>query len=213
MTIFFDFNGTILDDLELTFNLLNEMLVEEGHKEVTLERYLDIFDFPIKDYYIKAGFDFKKHSFEELAVRFIKRYQPQSLELKLHEELIQTVLELKEEGHNVIVLSASKYDNLVEQLKHYNIYHLFDDILGIEDIYAKSKVDLAKIYIENNKIESKDIIVIGDTLHDNEVAEALGGKMIYYSKGHQAPHRFKKGIIIDHYRGLKKEIEKHVKGN
>ncbi|VEU82879.1 HAD family hydrolase [Acholeplasma hippikon] len=209
MTIFFDFNGTIIDDLELTFNLLNQMLVEEGHQTVTLERYLDIFDFPIKDYYIKAGFDFKKSSFEELAVRFINRYQPQSMHLKLHEGLIQTVLDLKKEGHRVVVLSASKYNNLLEQMKHYQIDTLFDDILGINDIYANSKVELAKKYVEENKLVSDEIFVVGDTLHDNEVATALNGKMIYYSKGHQARHRFKDGIIIDHFKELKKEIYKN----
>lgn len=209
MTIFFDFNGTILDDLELTFNILNEMLIDEGHQPITLSRYLDIFDFPIKDYYIKAGFDFNKTSFEELAIKFINKYQPRSMSLKLHEGLIRTVLELKSEGHHVVVLSASKYDNLMEQMKNYQIDHLFDDILGINDIYAKSKVEIAKKYVQDHGIESEDIIMVGDTLHDSEVATALNGKMIYYSKGHQAKHRFNDSIIIDHFDELKKEISKN----
>ncbi len=35
MTIFIDFNGTILDDVDLWLDLLNEMLTEQGHKTVT----------------------------------------------------------------------------------------------------------------------------------------------------------------------------------
>ena len=46
-TIILDFNGTILDDLDLCFNVLNKMLVMYNHKPVTLEEYLDIFTFPV----------------------------------------------------------------------------------------------------------------------------------------------------------------------
>ena len=56
--VFFDFNGTIIDDLKLCYDLLNEFLEEQGKEKVTLERYKDIFRFPIKEYYRLAGIDF-----------------------------------------------------------------------------------------------------------------------------------------------------------
>ena len=37
--VFFDFNGTILDDVDLCLNLLNEMLSLKGHNPVSKERY------------------------------------------------------------------------------------------------------------------------------------------------------------------------------
>ncbi len=209
MTIFIDFNGTILDDLSLTYSLLNELLIEEGHKSVSLETYLDIFTFPIKTYYEKAGFDFKKHSFEELAERFIKRYQPASLNANLHDGLVDAVKTLKDDGHQVVVLSASKKDNLIEQLKHFNMIDLFDDILGIEDIYASSKIDLAKDYVSKHGLDAEDIIMVGDTLHDAEVAEVLGCKVIMYSKGHQAKHRFAGLTTIDHFNELERKVKKY----
>ena len=63
-TIFFDFNGTIINDVDLCLNILNEMLKENGLEPITLERYREIFTFPIKKYYEAAGFDFKKKTFE-----------------------------------------------------------------------------------------------------------------------------------------------------
>ena len=50
-TIFFDFNGTIINDVDLCLNILNEMLKENGLEPITLERYREIFTFPIKKYY------------------------------------------------------------------------------------------------------------------------------------------------------------------
>ena len=87
-TIIFDFNGTILDDLDLCFNTLNKMLNMYNHPSITLDRYLDIFTFPVINYYRKAGFDFDKEPFDELAPIFMDIYQPNSLKCSLHECVI-----------------------------------------------------------------------------------------------------------------------------
>src|SRR5690606_27095882 len=211
MTIFLDFNGTILDDLDLCINLLNEMLVEQGHTPVTKERYLDIFTFPIIEYYKAAGFTFENYTYEELAHRFINRYQPASFKCNLHEGIVETVKNLTAKGHQVIVLSASKHENLVEQLSQFNIVNIFNDILGIEDIYAQSKINLARCYVDKHKLNPKNIIMVGDTLHDGEVATELGCHMIYYTKGHQSKSKFIGFKTIDHFNELEKEIEIYEK--
>ncbi|NLK12959.1 MAG: HAD hydrolase-like protein, partial [Candidatus Phytoplasma sp.] len=199
MIIFWDFNGTILDDLDLCYNILNEMLVNHGKKEVTKDIYLKIFTFPIKTYYEKAGFNFEETSFESLADEFIKKYQKASLDLKLHEGLIEAVHHFKEKGVKNVILSASKIDNLIEQVEHYQIKNLFDDILGISDVYAHSKVDIAKKYIQENGYQNTKKLMIGDTLHDAEVAKSIESKIILYTKGHQAKERFNDYETIDSF--------------
>ena len=42
-TVIFDFNGTILDDLDLCLDILNKMLKSEGLEEVSKRKYKDIF--------------------------------------------------------------------------------------------------------------------------------------------------------------------------
>ena len=54
--IFFDFNGTILDDLELTYKLLLESLEKYNLPFVSLEQYRNLFCFPVKKYYENVGF-------------------------------------------------------------------------------------------------------------------------------------------------------------
>ncbi len=211
MTIFWDFNGTILDDLQLSFDLLNTALIEEGFPPITLKRYKEIFTFPIKDYYRAAGFDFVKTSYEDLAVRFIQRYQPASLKLNLHEGLVDAVKLMRKKGHQNIVLSASRTPNLIEQLKHYQINQLFDDILGIDDIYATSKVDIAKKYVEKHRLSPENIVIIGDTLHDAEVASSLNCDIIIYTGGHQAKHRFGSLKTVDHFNKIERIIDQYGK--
>jgi len=200
--IFWDFNGTILDDANLCYEILNEMLLEVGQPTVTFKEYLMIFDFPVKDYYAKV-YDFNKTSFDVLAKRFIELYQPRSYDAPLHKNIIETVQYFKSKGYKNIVLSASEINNLNAQLKHFKIDTIFDDILGTSDIHAKGKEHVAKKYMESHHISGKNSVMIGDTLHDAEIAKILGVKPILFTKGHQHPTRLKAYDTIDHFDQLK----------
>lgn len=203
--IFWDFNGTILDDVELCYNILNEMLTEEGRPNVSFESYLHIFTFPVKDYYAKV-YDFNKTSFEKLAHRFIERYQPRSLSCPLHHGVIDMISYYEKLGYVNVLLSASEEQNLLEQLIHFNLKDKFTYILGTKDIYAKTKEDVAKRFIEQHHIDPNQIIMIGDTLHDAEIAKSLGCRIIIYTKGHQHPSRFSGYQTISSFEELKSKI-------
>lgn len=199
--IFWDFNGTVLDDAKLCFDILNEMLKEEKRQTVTFEEYLMIFDFPVESYYAKV-YDLKKTSFVELAHRFVERYMPKSLSLNLHEGVIEAIHQAKVKGYRNILLSASEVNNLKMQLKHYKIDHLFDGILGTSNVYAKSKIEVGLNYIKQHNIDPRQCLMIGDTLHDAEVAETLGMDIIIYTKGHQHPSRLSHKKNIAHFSEL-----------
>ena len=99
--IIFDFNGTIINDVDLCINLLNEMLVMKNHQEVRREDYFDIFTFPIIEYYKKAGFDFVGYTFEELANYFINKYQTASYEVDLYDNVVDLSKLLRNKGINL----------------------------------------------------------------------------------------------------------------
>lgn len=185
-TIFFDFNGTIIDDVDLCHNILNKMLIDNGYETITKERYKNIFTFPIKKYYEAAGFDFQKKSFEALSDDFIKLYQQASLKCHLYNHVKEALEVFKAKGYRLVCLSASQIDNLKEQLCHFEIDKYFDAILGISNIYAASKVEIGRKYLEENSISSNDAIMIGDTLHDKEVCDAMGIKCVLFDGGHQS---------------------------
>ena len=106
--VFWDFNGTILDDRKICHDLLNELLAFEGSEPVSFKRYLEVFGFPVKDYYIKAGITFKNKTFEEMSDWFIDVYQPLSLEQNLYEGVEETLKELKKKNIENICLSDRK---------------------------------------------------------------------------------------------------------
>lgn len=190
--IFFDFNGTLINDVDLCLELLNNLLSEQKKPSVDINKYKEIFTFPIKDYYIAAGIDLQMDSFEDLSIKFINEYQPRSLECGLFSDVIPTIKKLKAESIHTYILSASEKNNLVEQCKFYNLLPLFDEILGIDNIHAGGKVSLAIDFMKKTNINSNEALLIGDTFHDYEVASAIGVECRLVSTGHQSVNVLKK---------------------
>lgn len=179
-----DFNGTLIDDVKLCLNILNILLKERGYKTVNEEEYKHIFTFPIKEYYKKAGFDLHRFSFDDISNEFITLYQKASLNCKLFEGVNELIDKCKNNNIKVVLLSASQIDNLIEQTDHFSLSHKFDAILGTNTIEAKSKVEIGKNYFSDKK--DKKILFVGDTTHDKEVADSIGGTCILITHGHQA---------------------------
>ena len=70
--IIWDFNGTILSDMQICIDSVNEMLSRRELETIPdIEAYRRIFDFPVIDYYRRLGFDFSKEPYEELAKTWI----------------------------------------------------------------------------------------------------------------------------------------------
>ncbi len=201
-TIFWDFNGTILDDAYLVYEILVDMLAEVDRPTVTFEEYLNIFTFPVKDYYAKV-YDLEKTPFDVLAKRFIALYMKRALDAKLHSHVVEIIAYFKSLGYRNVVLSASEKNNLNEQLKYYKIEHLFDAVLGTDNVHANGKVGIGNAYLKEAKIDPKQAVMIGDTIHDAEVAESLGVSFICYTKGHQHKDRLKTFKTINDFRELK----------
>lgn len=191
--IFFDFNGTILDDKKLCLNLLNEMLKMRNHEMISEEKYLDIFTFPVQDYYIKAGFIFPKDNFTSLAEYFISRYEKESRKCLIFDDVIEVLKDLKTNGKHLYILSASEKNMLIRQLKEYQIFDYFDCILGKDNIYAEGKSEIGIEFINSHQLDKQKCLLIGDTKHDEETAHKMGIKCYLVARGHQSEKVLKKG--------------------
>ena len=163
--IFWDWNGTLMDDVDFTHSCLNWMLETHGYPQrYDLAAYREIFGFPIEEYYIRAGFNFAKHPYAELA-------------------------ELSRRGWRQSVLSASRRDYLIEQVAARGLQGYFTELLGLADIYGVSKVQVGKQWLAQSGIAPAACVMVGDTQHDAEVAKALGTKCVLYTGGHQSRAR------------------------
>lgn len=189
--VLFDFNGTIVDDVALSLAAINHAAKKYLKRdEIKIDEYRNVFTFPVKDYYTALGFDFNKINWEEAGKYWYDYYCLHQEEAKLHDGIKETLISNRNKGYKNIVLSASKSDLLNKQLKDLGVYDLFDEILGNDNIYASSKVHIGKAFMKDK--DPKDCLMIGDSGHDKEVADAMGIECILIAKGHEAKERLLK---------------------
>ena len=189
--IIWDWNGTLLDDRHFCIEIMNQVLEKRGMKLMTESWFLDNFCFPVKDYYIKLGFDFNKESFEISGSEFISGYMNRVHEMPLHSDAVDMLRTAKGLGITQSLLSASSQVMLDDSLKFHEINSFFIKILGQDNHYAYGKEQTGKEWVEQLKFESNEIILIGDTLHDKEVADIIGADCALVGTGHVSSKRLK----------------------
>ncbi|MDF2686552.1 MAG: Haloacid dehalogenase domain protein hydrolase, partial [Clostridia bacterium] len=104
-TVIWDFNGTILDDLDLNFYSLTSLMHRRNLKGISKDEYLELFCFPIKKFYENLGFDFDKEPFGKVADEYFELYQEASLKLLLKEGVEKAFKLFKDKNIKQIVLS------------------------------------------------------------------------------------------------------------
>ena len=184
--VIWDFNGTIFDDVQLGMDCVNIMLSKRGLPILgNKETYRRVFGFPIEDYYRRVGFDFEKEDYHTvLAPEWVALYVEGEPHCRLNEGVRETMEEISARNIPQIMLSASNLMQLKAQVSRLGVACFFDEILGLDNIHARSKALLAIQWKAENP-ESIPLLV-GDTEHDAEVAAAIGADCLLFTGGHQA---------------------------
>jgi phosphoglycolate phosphatase len=197
--IIWDWNGTLIDDARLCHKIINELLQRRNKRVVTFKEYQDVFDFPVINFYKKIGFDFSIEPFQVPAAEYIDAYNARRFVCNLHDGAIEALARFKNAGIAQSILSASKKSSLEEALDYYSLLSYFSNVCGLNDHYANGKLDIAGDLIQRIDAENSEIIIIGDTTHDYEVAQSLGIECVLVCGGHHSSEKLKKceGQVLD----------------
>jgi phosphoglycolate phosphatase len=189
--IIWDWNGTLLDDLDLSIDVMNGMLRRRNLPLLDRASYHRIFDFPVRTYHERAGLDFTTERFEDLGVEWITAYDARRWECQLHQGAQETLRFIQKAGLTQSVLSAYRQETLREIVGHFGLTPYFKRILGLDNIYAHSKAELGRNWVAELGLPPGEILLIGDTLHDLDVAQAIGVDCVLVAGGHHPEARLR----------------------
>lgn len=187
--IVWDWNGTLLDDLWLCIDSINSVLESRGMKRVDERSYREIFTFPVVKYYEKLGFNFNEEKFP--IPGFLDYYSQHFKNCSLHKNANLVLRKNKINGLSQSILSAGKQSSLFNWVKSHKIEDYFNDLIGVENDNADGKIEAGLSWISNSGISRNKILLIGDTIHDSDVAEAMGVDCVLVSIGHVSLERLK----------------------
>lgn len=189
--VIWDWNGTLLSDVQHAVNAVNRLLQEENLKTTTVEQYKKIFGFPVIEYYERLGFDTSPAKFTELCERFNAYFHDDLHTCALWPGARETLEHVVKSGKTQSLLSASEHNLLLGSVKLFDLENVFHHVVGIADKKAGSKVARGRELIARVNLPLEKTILIGDTDHDLEVGEALGIEVILVDHGHQCLTRLK----------------------
>jgi phosphoglycolate phosphatase len=187
--LIWDWNGTLLDDAWLCVDVMNGMLAERGLPLRTVAEYRDLFDFPVKEYYVKLGYDFEKESFDFVGMEFIRRYNKRHFETTLHPQVTNILEHFINAGYTQHILSAREQNELQSEIRKLNVDHFFTNVRGLDDHYAHGKTEIGLQLMTEIGALPETMLFIGDTRHDAEVAREMGIDCVLIPNGHHSRDR------------------------
>ena len=190
--IIWDWNGTLLNDVDLSLTAINIVLKRYNLPALERARYLEIFTFPVIEYYHKLGFDFTQTPFSIVGTEFIEEYTARMLQVDLHEGAEKFLKIVNDCGLTQSMLSAAKVPMLETLTRHHNLRHYFIRLVGLDNHYASSKLEVGRDWISELPYKTNEILYIGDTEHDIDVARELGVDIVLLALGHTSYDRLVK---------------------
>lgn len=187
--IIWDFNGTILDDVDICIECINRMLGKRGLPVFSdREQYRNCFRFPVIDYYRAVGLNMEQEDYYTvLAPEWVAYYRASEIRCGTVPGVQDALLRMKEAGMKQVLLSATREDQLHEQVDRLGLSGYFKEIVGSNNIHAAGKIHLVRAWMQSHP-DARPLF-IGDTVHDAEVADSVGADCVLYTGGHQSVQR------------------------
>ncbi len=208
--IIWDWNGTLLDDVGIVVDVMNSLLKRRRLPMLDIETYRSRFTFPVINNYLKLGFDFCREPFEQVALEYIRELYSGRYAFRLHAGVGEILERISSEGISQSIVSASEESVLIDMVDQLGIRQYFTKIIGLDNHYANSKLEQARTHLGNLGLRPYEVLIIGDTIHDHEVAQETGCHCWLVSYGHQGRERLC-GLDADIYDSIAEIYEAIVK--
>jgi phosphoglycolate phosphatase len=175
--LLFDFDGVLVDSLELYENVVRQCLEEIGKPIVkNLDDFLALFHDNFYQGIVNKGIDLQAY------MAAMKGIYP-SIDLSLikpHREMASVLLELAER-HRLMLISSNHEKVIRVLLNKMNVEGCFEAVLGSEAVLSKTeKIAFAQVQCG---VAKERIFYIGDTTGDIREARRAGVKAIAVTWG------------------------------
>ncbi len=193
----FDWNGTILSDTVACLVADDAALIALGYKPISLKKFRETFEIPLVNFYNKIGVDPKipKAKFEKSETIFHQTYEARAANSRTRAGSRDLLKWLKARKIPSVIFSNHIDYQIVKHLKRLKIENYFDTVLGnaktSEVLFKRSKGDKLKDYLSSRRIKPNEILIVGDTVEEIEIARELGAISVAITNGYNSTKRLK----------------------
>jgi phosphoglycolate phosphatase len=180
-----DWNGTLPNDAEVSWEAFNRVLKARHVPPMAFANFREHYQHPIAPLYHKAGLRNIDDDIEDIAREWHEYFSLLQGEVSLHSDAIGVLDFFKARGIIQCVLSALDHTRLQRAVSAFGLSSYFWRIYGLKEGLSGSKISRAHELFLECQVVPGECLVIGDSCHDAEVAEALGAECILVARGLQ----------------------------
>lgn len=203
-TVVFDFDGTLADTMSVVIKIANKFADHYGYRKIPMSDLPKLREKKPSEVLRHLGISIFRLPIIARKIRF--EMNKEIVHLKTPVDLRDTLLNLKESGCVLGILTTNSRENVIEFLKN-NDLELFDFVYSGRAVFGKSR--LLKKLMKDKTIPHDDPIYVGDEIRDVEAAKKAGIRVIGVSWGYNSKNALLKAKP-DHVIENPEEIESIV---
>lgn len=184
--IVWDWNGTLLHDIDAVIEATNAAFAEIGLPPITLARYRELYCVPVPRFYERLlGRLPTENEWAEMDTVFHRHYFARVEDAGLAEGAARLLAELRAAGTTQSLCSLAPHEHLVPLVRRHGIEEHFARVDGSRrDGPSKGKaLQMAAHVAALDGFDPRRTVVVGDAVDDALAAAHVGARAVLYTGG------------------------------
>lgn len=185
--VVWDWNGTLVADLDLTIESINAVMDAFGTPPITADDYGRHFRRPVRRFYehlLDCTID--DHTWRRIDTVFHDHYHERVGTLSLAVGAHAALAHVAASGHTQSLLSMWRHDRLVREVDRHGIAQWFKRVDGNHAEQGDPKSRSLERHLDHLRVHSSTVVMVGDSLDDAEAAHAVGARAVLVTGTHHA---------------------------
>jgi phosphoglycolate phosphatase-like HAD superfamily hydrolase len=180
-----DWNGTLLHDIDAVIEATNASFAEIGLPRITLERYRELYCVPVPKFYERLmGRLPTEAEWEVMDEIFHRHYWTLASRCGLAEGAAELLAERGAAGLTQSLCSLAPHEQLVPIVRLYGIEEHFIRVDGrVGASHAGKAQQMVRHLASIEGVQPRRVVVIGDAVDDAVAAEHAGAHAVLYTGG------------------------------
>ncbi|WP_171170462.1 HAD family hydrolase [Streptomyces sp. I05A-00742] len=183
--IVWDWNGTLLHDVDAVMAAANASFAEVGLPPMTLERYRDLYCVPVPRFYERLmGRLPTEAEWQVMDAAFHRHYAAYAVDAGLAAGARELLADRQAAGHTQSLCSLAPHDELIPLVRTHGIERHFVRVDGRTGRSDRGKAEqMARHLAALRGMAPERVVVVGDAVDDALAAAHVGAKAVLYTGG------------------------------